>query len=193
MLNEYYPENTSPDCFENYGGNHIDDRMRARGNSYASHHPIDETAHYATPEIMEEKKNELEALLAEYNLLHESVYGENGQERIADNELADALMPLEALSVKIAKLKHFIATARLVDAEKQITDRVQMLSKVTVSIQGIKAPITLRIVGQNEVGSNKLEVSCVSPVGKALLGRKVGESVDVQVNGRKVQYRILSL
>jgi transcription elongation factor GreA len=193
MFNEYYPENTSPDCFENYGGHHIDDRMRARGNSYASHYQIDDKVHYATPEIMEEKKNELEAFLVEYKLLHESVYGENGQERIAGNELADALMPLEALSMKIANLKHFIATARLVDKGKQVSDRVQLLSTVTVSIQGIPAPMTLRIVGQNEMGSNRREVSCVSPVGKALMGRRVGETVDVQVNNRVRRYRILSL
>lgn len=193
MFNEYYPENTSPDCFENYGGHHIDDRMRARGNSYASYRPVDDKVHYATREIIEEKKSELEALQAEYRLLHESVYGGNGQERIAGNELADALMPLEALSVKIANIKHFIATARLIDAETQVSDRVQMLSTVTVSIQGFATPMTLRIVGQNEVGSNNREVSCVSPVGKALLGRKVGESVDVPVNGRVLHYSILSL
>lgn len=192
MYNEYYPENTSPDCFENYGGHHIDDRMRARGNSYASRRPIDDKAHYATPEIMEEKRNELVSLQAEYNKLHESIYGENNLERMAGDDLVVALLPLESLAEKIESLKRFIATARVINTDAQDTDRVQILSKVTVSIQGIAAPMTLRIVGQNEATSNK-EVSCVSPVGKALLGRKVGESIDVPVNGRVLRYSILSL
>lgn len=38
MFNEYYPENTSSDCFENYGGHHIDDRMRELLLSLCLHH-----------------------------------------------------------------------------------------------------------------------------------------------------------
>lgn len=191
MFNKYYPENTSPDCFENYGGNHIDDRMRARGKSYACHRAFDDKVHYATPEILEEKRNELVSLQAEYNKLHESIYGDK-QERITGDELVMALLPLEDLAVRLENLKRFIATARVINTDAQDTDRVQILSKVTVSIQGIVAPMTLRIVGQNEATSNK-EVSCVSPVGKALLGRKEGESIDVPVNGRVLRYNILSL
>ncbi len=112
---------------------------------------------------------------------------------MAGDELSDALSPLESLSFKIANLKRYIATARIIDTNAQVTDKVRMLSQVTVSVQGIAAPMTLRIVGQNEANASKREVSCVSPVGKALLGRKVGESVDVSVNGRILHYRILSL
>lgn len=193
MYNEYYPENTNPDCFENYGGHHIDDRMRARGNSYSRHLAIDDQTHYATPEAIEEKKQELTVLQAEYRELKNAVYSENGRERMAGDELSDALSPLESLSFKIANLKRYIATARIIDTNAQVTDKVRMLSQVTVSVQGIAAPMTLRIVGQNEANASKREVSCVSPVGKALLGRKVGESVDVSVNGRILHYRILSL
>ena len=193
MYNEYYPENTSPDGFENYGGHHIDDRMRARGSSYASRRPVDDKApHYATPEIMEEKRQELATLEAEYDRLHESIYGGNSLERLVGDDLALALVPLESLAERIESARRFIATAHVIDAGALNSERVQILSEVTVGIQGISAPMRLRIVGQNEAISSK-DVSCVSPVGKALLGRKVGESVDVQVNGRVLSYRILSL
>lgn len=193
MFNEYYPENTSPDCFENYGGHHIDDRMRARGNSYAFHRPADDKAHYATPEMMEEKRRELEALQTEYDRMHTAVYGANGGERLSGNDLADALGPLEAISLKIKGVRRFIATAKVINPEERACDRVRMLSKVTVRIQGMPAPMTIRIVGENDSDPARRDISCSSPVGISLLGRKVGESVDVLVNGRTIRYSILSL
>ncbi len=193
MYNEYYPENTSPDCFENYGGHHIDDRMRARGNSYASLCRIDNNSqHYATPEMLEEKKVELKSLQNEYAALHATIYGEGGRERMAGEELANALMPLEALAAKIANVQRFIATAHVTSGEEIATDRVRLLSKITVKVQGMEMPITIRIVGENDANLEKREISCSSPVGKSLLGRKVGESVDVNIAGRVVRYNILS-
>lgn len=193
MFNEYYPENTSSDCFENYGGHHIDDRMRARGNSYAFHRQADDKAHYATPEMMEEKRRELESLQAEYDRMHAAVYGSDGGGRLSGNDLADALGPLEAMSLKIRDLRRFIATAKVINSAERACDKVRMLSKVTVRIQGMPAPMTIRIVGENDADPARRDVSCISPVGSSLLGRKVGESVDVLVNGRSIRYRILSL
>ncbi len=193
MFNEYYPENTSSDCFENYGGHHIDDRMRARGNSYARPRHTDDKAHYATPEMMEEKRRELESIQAEYDRMYATVYGGNGDGRLSGNDLADALAPLEALSGKIAMLRRFIATAQVIDPGERACDSVQMLSSVTVRIQGMPAPMTIRIVGENDSDPVRHEISCSSPVGKSLLGRRVGESVDVCVDGRTIRYSILSL
>lgn len=193
MFNEYYPENTSPDCFENYGGHHIDDRMRARGNSYDRPRHADDKAHYATPEMMEEKRRELESIQAEYDRMHAVVYGGNGDGRLSGNDLADALAPLEAMSEKIAKLSRFIATAKVINPEERACDMVRMLSNVTVRIQGMPAPMTIRIVGENDSNPARREISCSSPVGKSLLGRKVGESVDVRVGDKTFHYSILSL
>lgn len=193
MFNEYYPENTSSDCFENFGGHHIDDRMRARGNSYAFRRQVDDKAHYATPEMMGEKRRELESLQAEYERMHAAVYGGNGDGRLSGNDLADALAPLEAMYEKIMVLRRFIDTAQVIDPEERACDRVQMLSQVTVRIQGISAPMTIRIVGENDSDPARREISCSSPVGKSLLGRKVGESVDVVVGDRTIRYNIISL
>lgn len=193
MFNEYYPENTNPDCFENYGGHHIDDRMRARGNSYACFNRIDDKAHYATPSIIEEKKYELESLQTEYKKMHESIYGNNGSERMSGDDLVGFLLPLEALATQITNLKRFISTARVINSDERVSDKVQILSKVTVCIQGQTTPMTIRIVGENDANLERREISCSSPVGKSLLGRRVGESVDIQVGSCIVRYNILSL
>ncbi len=111
---------------------------------------------------------------------------------MAGEELANALMPLEALAAKIANVQRFIATAHVTSGEEIATDRVRLLSKITVKVQGMEMPITIRIVGENDANLEKREISCSSPVGKSLLGRKVGESVDVNIAGRVVRYNILS-
>ena len=106
-----------------------------------------------------------------------AVYGGNGSARLSGNDLTDALSPLDALSEKISLLRCFIATAQVIDPEKRASDKVQMLSKVTVRIQGLSVPMTIRIVGANDTDPARREISCSSPVGKSLLGRKVCESV----------------
>lgn len=193
MFNEYYPENTSPDCFESYNGHHIDDRMRARGNSYARSRQYDNKVHYATPEILTQKRSELETLQAEFNARYADTYDDNGRERIVGDELVQTLTSLESLNIKIENLKHFIATAHVVETKKRTSDRVELFSYVTVQVQGSDTPFRIRIVGENEANIALKEVSCVSPVGKSLLGRQVGETVDVNVNGGVKRYSILSL
>lgn len=190
MYNEYYPENTSTDCFENYGGHHIDDRMRARGNSYARPQSLDDTEHFATPEMIEEKRNELTSLQAEYKVLHQSLYGVNGQERMVGADL-EALASLEFLAAKINDLKSFIGKAQVINPG--VSDRVQMLSTVTVRVQGADEPMTLRIVGKNDSNMERFQISCSSPVGRALLGHKAGDLVDVNVGERTIRYNIISL
>lgn len=192
MYNPYYPENTSPDGFENYGGHHIDDRMKARGASYASHRSIDGKTHYATPEMLDEKRKELQSLEAQYAAMLSDAYGAEGRERLCGEELALALQPLEALSFKIRNLRRYIDTAIIIKEERR-DDKVRLLSTVTVSVQGVETPMTLRIKEENEADPLKHEVSRVSPVGKALLGCRVGDTVDIRVGARTVRYKILSL
>lgn len=193
MYNEYYPENTNSDCFENFGGRHIDDRMKVRGNSYSTRRTVDDKPCYATREMLDEKKHELQSLLMDYNRLYASVYNENSSERMVGEDLAMALKPLESLWAKIESIKHFIAKAQVVSNDNEVRETVGMFSKVTVKIQGTDTRMTLRIVGENDANSEKREVSCVSPVGKALLGKSAGETVDIQVEGRIIHYVIESL
>lgn len=192
MYNDYNTI-TNPNYFDNYGGHHIDDRMKTRGCSYISLYQIDEKPHYATPEIIEEKELELKRLQQEYMMLYASVYGDTNRERMKGDELACTLLPLEMLGSKIANVKRFIATAHIIQTEGRVSDKVGILSNVTVQIQGVATPITLRIVGENDADIDNHEISCSSPVGKSLLGRKVGDSVDIKIENRLIRYRILSV
>lgn len=192
MYNEYYPENTSSDCFENYGGHHIDDRMKARGSSYARRYAIDKKSHCATPEILEEKKRELAELEALQTSLLAGIYGKQS-ERMSGNDLVDAMTPLEDISVRISNLRRFISTAKVITPEMNTAGTVQLLSKVTIQMQGMSSTRTCLIVSENNSKGHNDYVSCDTPLGKALLGHKAGESVEVNVNGNKFQCKILSV
>ena len=178
---------------ENYYGIDIDGRMRARGNSYPSYCVLDDKKHYATIEILTEKQRELLSLQEQYKSLYQAAYDEGGRERLGGEDVEMTLQPLESLSARIRNLHRFISTAEIVKENGRREGRVCMLSRVTVRVHGMNAPMTIRIVGENEAGPGSHDVSCVSPVGKALLGRHVGESVDVKVGARTIRYSIVSL
>lgn len=192
MQTENTFENRIQDSVENYGGHHIDDRMRARGSSYASYYALDNKEYYTTKENLEEKKHELEVLRVEYANLQLAMQVEYEHERLVGEDLAGVMAPIEKLGAKIENLKRFIKTARVVEPEVLKTDTVQLFSQVTLKVAGQPQSRTFRIIGEGDTSAGS-GISCSSPVGKALLGRRVGESVVVEVNQKNLCYTIMSL
>lgn len=192
MNTEILFDNKTTDCFENYGGHHIDDRMRARGNSYASYYSLDNKEYYTTREILEKRKLELEALQTEYANMQLALQVEYEHERLVGEDLAGIMAPMEKLSAKIENLKRFIKTARVFEPDVRKTDTVQLFSQVTLMVTGQSQPRTFRIIGERDMSEGS-GITCSSPVGKALLSKRVGESVVVSVNQRRLCYTILSL
>jgi transcription elongation factor GreA len=72
-------------------------------------------------------------------------------------------------------------------------DMVRLGAKVTVVEDGSSSPESYLIVGSAEVDLNKGYISNESPMGKALLGRTVGESVSVQTPGGTLRFRITKI
>lgn len=58
---------------------------------------------------------------------------------------------------------------------------------------GYNEELTYKIVGSTEANSLKGRISNESPLGSELLGKKVGEIVDVQTHGEVIQYKILEI
>jgi transcription elongation factor GreA len=72
-------------------------------------------------------------------------------------------------------------------------DMVRLGAKVTVMEEGSSSPESYQIVGSAEVDLNSGRISNESPLGKALLGRSVGESVLVQTPGGTLRFRVVSI
>lgn len=97
------------------------------------------------------------------------------------------------LEARISEIENILANAQVVHQTRSTTT-VGMGSKVTVTIVGKKAKkIVVTVVGefQSEPGDNK--ISSVSPLGKALMGKKKGDKVKVTAPAGEVEYEIIDI
>jgi len=102
----------------------------------------------------------------------------------------DAKHTLRRTHGRIARLKDRIKTAIIIEQGKQ-SDTVQLGSKLRVEVNGNK--LDLEILGSHESDPAKGIVSLVSPLGKALIDHKVGDTVDLKLEDRVIQYKILNI
>ena len=97
------------------------------------------------------------------------------------------------LEMQIAKLENTLANARLINESELDTSKVLVLSTVEVKnkASGVKMKYTL--VAQSEADLKSGKISVDSPIGKGLLGKKVGEIATISVPSGKIELEILSI
>ncbi|MCD6728061.1 MAG: transcription elongation factor GreA [Solirubrobacteraceae bacterium] len=101
---------------------------------------------------------------------------------IAENsEYDDAKNEQAMLEARIAQLEDKLRSAQVIDARELSTDAVQVGSIVHVKDEKTGKSVKYTIVGSAEANPGEHRLSNESPVGKALIGRKRGELVSVQV------------
>ena len=137
------------------------------------------------------------ALVEELKTL-ETVGRPEGIERVAkarefgdlseNAEYHSAREDLAALEGRIEELKDIINRVNVVDLKKAGEEEVGIGSVVMVSINGSQHEFT--IVGEWEADPAAKKISHESPLGKALLGKKVGDNVEVDAPVGKVTYAI---
>jgi transcription elongation factor GreA len=93
---------------------------------------------------------------------------------------------------RIMTLESMLKDAAIIQAGGP-ADMVRLGTKVTVVEDGSSSPESYQIVGSAEVDVSRGWISNESPLGKALLGRTVGESVSVQTPGGTLRFRIVSI
>lgn len=94
---------------------------------------------------------------------------------------------------RIEKLEYILKYAEVVDEEHIETDTVSVGSKVTVFDKEFDEEVIYTIVGATEADPYNNMISNESPVGGALIGRSVGEIVDVEVPSGVISYKILNI
>ncbi len=94
---------------------------------------------------------------------------------------------------KIADLQAILDRARIVEEAGPDADAVGMGSKVTVRDLEFDDEICYTIVGAYEADPANDLISALSPVGKALMGRRPGEQIEVDTPGGKSRFEILSI
>jgi len=110
---------------------------------------------------------------------------------LSENAEYDAAREAQALlEFKIAKLEDVIANARIVDETLLDLNKVSILTTVKIINTKNKAAMKYTLVAESEADLKAGKISVDSPIGKALLGKKVGEKVDVTVPAGVVTFQI---
>lgn len=141
----------------------------------------------------------LEAELDELKLVRRKEVAEKIKQALAFGDLSENSEYDEAkneqaqVEARIAQLEGMFKIARVVDEGEITTDAVGVGAKVKILDVEFEEEEEYSIVGPTEANPSENKLSYESPVGKALMGKKVGETVDVQTPGGVVQFKILEI
>lgn len=113
---------------------------------------------------------------------------------LSENAEYDAAKNAQSLlETKIAKMEDIVGNARIVDSSQLDNSKVSILT--TVKIKNLKNNMEMKytIVAENEADIKLNKISIDSPIGKGLLGKKVGDKVDVTVPAGIIPFQVLEI
>jgi transcription elongation factor GreA len=150
---------------------------------------------YITEEGLKKMKEELDRLInierpAISKMIGEAI--EKGD--ISENAEYDAAKDAQGmLEAKIAILGGKVATARIIDESKIDTSCVQILNKVTIRNKVNNATMQYTIVSEHEADLKQGKISIQTPIAKGLMGKKLGDVVEIQVPSGKMEFEIIDI
>ena len=113
---------------------------------------------------------------------------------LSENAEYDAAKEAQGmLEARIAKMGNLIANARLVDETLVDASKVFILSKVKIRNVQTKAMMEYTLVAENEANLIEKKISVDSPIGKGLLGKKVGEIAEVKVPAGNIRFEVIEI
>jgi len=113
---------------------------------------------------------------------------------LSENAEYDAAKEAQGmLELRISKLEDTIANSRIIDESKIDTDKVQILNKVKIKNLKTNAELVYMLVAESEANLKEGKLSVATPIAKALIGKKVGDVVEVNVPSGLMSFKILDI
>jgi transcription elongation factor GreA len=110
-----------------------------------------------------------------------------------NSEYDDAKNEQALLEHRIATLEERLLSARVIEKKDIAKDVVSVGSKVKLRDMGANKTVEYRIVGSAEANPSEQKLSNESPVGKAIIGKKKGETVEVTAPRGALKFKILDI
>ena len=153
------------------------------------------TVQYFTPEGLKKLHDELNQLRSvERPSISRQIAEARDKGDLSENAEYDAAKDAQGLlELKISKLEEIVANARLIDESKLDASRALVLSKVKIKNKTNGSVMSYLLVAENEADLKAGKISVTSPIGKGLLGKKVGEVAEIEVPSGKIQFEILEI
>ncbi|PIY70271.1 transcription elongation factor GreA [Candidatus Roizmanbacteria bacterium CG_4_10_14_0_8_um_filter_36_36] len=108
-----------------------------------------------------------------------------------NSEYVAAKESLAFIDERIVEIEEILKSAKIVDDSNHIRAEVELGETVIVENNGQQARFT--IVGEYEADPTNGKLSSSSPIGKALLGKKIGNEVEIKVPAGKIVYKIVDI
>ncbi len=113
---------------------------------------------------------------------------------LSENAEYDAAKEAQGmLEMRISKIEEIYANARLIDESVLDTSKILVHSKVKIKNQNNGMEMEYKLVAQSEADLATGKISVDSPIGRGLLGKKVGEMAEIQVPNGVVKFEIIEI
>ena len=150
---------------------------------------------YYTAEGLKKLRDELHQLkMVERPKISQQIAEARDKGDLSENAEYDAAKEAQGLlEARIAKMEDLVANARLIEESNIDNSKVYILSRVTLKNLKTNAVVEYTLVAENEANLALKKISIESPIGKGLLGKKVGDKAQVQVPAGLLELEILEI
>lgn len=150
---------------------------------------------YVTKETLEQMRAELQKMKGVDRPAASKAIAEAREKGdLKENAEYDAAKEAQGiLEAKIAAFEGALANVRVIDESSIDTSKVSILTKVALTNLKTNKQVVYKIVSEQEADLKNGKISVTSPIGKGILGKKVGETAEVQAPAGVLSFRIDSI
>jgi len=150
---------------------------------------------YYTEEGLKRLKDELNDLRGKGRIsIAQQIAEARDKGDLSENAEYDAAKDAQGLlEFKISKLEEVVGNARVLDESSIDYSKASIMTKVT--IKNVKTGMTMgySLVAEEEADLKAMRISIKSPIGKGLMGKKVGETVLITIPAGNVEFEVLEI
>jgi transcription elongation factor GreA len=152
-------------------------------------------ASYMTEEGLAHLKKELEQLtLVERPAISQQIAEARDKGDLSENAEYDAAKESQGLlEMRIARMEDMVAKARIIDESKIDTSHVQILNKVKIKNIKNSQQVEYMLVSESEADIKSGKISVATPIAKGLLGKEVGDVVEIKVPSGVMSFEIMEI
>jgi transcription elongation factor GreA len=150
---------------------------------------------YYTPEGLQKLKDELHQLISvERPSISRQIAEARDKGDLSENaEYAAAKEAQSMLELKISKMQEVLNNARLIDERKLDNTKVLIFSTVKLKNPQNGAVVTYTLVPESEANIKTGKLSVSSPIAKGILGKSLGEQVEIIIPAGKINFEIIEI
>jgi transcription elongation factor GreA len=150
---------------------------------------------YFSEEGLQKLRDELHQLeVHERSSISKQIAEARDKGDLSENAEYDAAKDAQGLlELKISKLKELISTARVIDESQIDLSKVFIHSRVKIKNLKNNATMQYTLVAESEANLKEGRISVDSPIGRGLLGKKVGEKADIVTPAGSVKFEVVDI